>query len=364
MPAFTYHGQTITIEFFGGSHEKEVGLVCHGLPRGLKTDFDEMRLLLSLRHPGQAHTTERHESDEPRLEGIVNGLTSGEDLVITISNQDVKSTDYATNLLRPAHADYPMLQKYGTLLPGSGPFSARMTAPFTALGGMFLSLLRENGIEIMTRIVQIGPVQDKDLDFENLVEMKSLQSEPVPVLSKKSKTAMLSYVDEMREQGDSIGGKIECIVTGLPCGLGGPGFEGLDGALSYAMFGIPAVRGIEFGDGFSLCAQKGSEANDAYTLNRDGHICLKSHHQGGILGGMSIGEPVDFRVAFKPTPTVSVEQDTVDVKELKEVKHSFTGRHDPCVVLRAAPIVRAATAITILDFMLGEKRFELGTTSK
>ncbi|MCL2095813.1 MAG: chorismate synthase [Oscillospiraceae bacterium] len=323
------YGENIKIAVFGQSHSSAIGVCVDGFPPGFKIDFGELYKFLRRRMPGQGkHTTARREEDIPEfLSGIVNGVTCGAAITAIIKNTDVKSSDYDNlrDIPRPSHADYTSYIKYGEFrdIRGGGQFSGRLTAPLCVAGGLFLQLLKQKNINISADIIQIG-------DYNNNI---------------------LDAVEEARLDGDSIGGVIECVITGVPAGIGEPMFCGVENKIASVIFAIPAVKGIEFGNGFASAKLKGSENNDAFII-QNGEIKTRTNNHGGILGGITSGMPVIFRTAFKPTPSIAKEQDSVSLSKLEEVKLKIAGRHDPCIVMRAAPCVEAAAAIALADLML------------
>ena len=331
-------------------------MIIEGLPAGIRLDLPALQAFLKRRAPGQnAWSTPRREADEPVFEEGLSedGLTTGAPLKAVIYNTDTRSADYAgfKSVPRPGHADYPAFVKTGQIAPGGGKWSGRMTAPFCIAGGIARQLLAREGITVCARIQSIGTVTD-ETPFTESVEDKSFPiSSPDPLAAKRFQDAVAAA----KAAGDSLGGVIECRVTGLPAGLGEHPFGGLENRLAAAVFGIPAIKGLEFGDGFALTRLTGSEANDAYRFE-DGRVITKTNHCGGILGGMSDGMPLLFRVAVTPTPTISREQESVDLITKENVTLSGRGRHDPCIVPRAVPVVEAAAACALYDALLSERR--------
>lgn len=334
------YGENLKLSIFGQSHGPSISMTLDGIPAGKSINFEKLQAFLNRRAPGQSPlTTSRKEADSPEfLSGIENGSTSGAPITAVIHNTDVKSADYDQfrDVPRPGHADYTALAKYGENadIHGGGQFSGRMTAPMCIAGGMCKQWLEEMGIEISAQIRQIGAVSSDSF----LVQ---------PEVAKK----MEEEIRNAKENGDSVGGSIRCQVTGLPVGIGGPLFEGLEGKLSSILFAIPAVKAVEFGEGTNFAMLHGSEANDAFIID-NGAICTATNHCGGILGGISNGMPLDFTVTFKPTPSISLPQDSVSLSERKPVKLQIHGRHDPCIVPRALPVVEAAASIAIFDLLL------------
>jgi chorismate synthase len=353
-------GNNLKISIFGQSHSPAIGVCINGLPAGYKIDLKDLYHFLKLRSPGQnAYSTARKETDDPEfLSGLLNNVTCGAPLTAVIRNNDVCSGDY--DLLkdnpRPSHADYSAHVKYGIArdFRGGGEFSGRLTAPLCIAGGICLQLLRKEGINISAHIVQIGKVSAKPFDPVNInsAEIQSLQKAVFPVLDEETGERMRAAIDEAKNNGDSIGGIIECCAIGVPSGVGEPIFDGIENRLAAILFGIPAVKGVEFGNGFAAAALYGSENNDAFYM-RGNSVQTRTNRHGGILGGITTGMPLLFRVAFKPTPSIAKEQDSVSLSSHKNIKLSIKGRHDPCIVPRAVPCVEAAAAIALYDLMLG-----------
>ncbi|MBQ6676729.1 MAG: chorismate synthase [Clostridia bacterium] len=329
-------GQTLRVTVWGESHAPSVGVDIDGFPAGYHIDPDAVAEFMSRRAPGRdAFSTSRREDDIPEfLSGVENGVTTGEVIKAEIKNRDVRSSDYdnVRNVPRPGHADYAARVKYGDgyNMAGGGPFSGRMTAPLCVAGALAIGLLSKNGITVHAEPVEIGGVAC-DVD------------------------AMKDEIAKAKADGDSVGGIVECTADGLPAGVGGPLFDGMESLISQAVFAIPAVKGIEFGAGFAAARMRGSENNDPFAVENGRVITTKNDH-GGILGGITSGAPLVFRAAFKPTPSIAKEQDSVDLATLENVKLTVKGRHDPCVVLRAVPAVESACAIAILDALLSEGR--------
>ena len=352
-------GERLRVSLFGQSHAAAVGVSVEGLPAGERVDEEELRRFLDRRAPGRSElTTPRKEADQPRiLCGLTDGVTCGAPLTAVIENTNVRSRDYAAlrDLPRPGHADYPAQVKYGGHqdVAGGGAFSGRMTAPLCVAGGVCLQILRRRGVEIAAHIAEIGDIEDEPFDPMGVdpALLETLRTRPLPVLDEERGEAMRQAVLAAAREGDSLGGVVECMVTGLPVGLGGPLFGGLDGAIASVVFAIPAVKGVEFGAGFDAARLRGSENNDPYTV-RDGRVVTETNRAGGVLGGMSTGMPLVFRAAFKPTPSIALPQKTVSLSRGEEAEVRVQGRHDPCIVPRAVPVVEAAAAIAVLDAIL------------
>lgn len=349
-------GNALKITIFGQSHAPAIGVCMEGFPAGFTPDFDELNAFLARRAPGQgAYTTARREPDRPEfLAGLVRGHTCGAPVTAIIRNTDTRSGDYAafTEVPRPSHADYPAQVKWQGAQDsaGGGHFSGRLTAPLCIAGGLCLQYLHARGIEITAHIERIGAAQDRRF---TPTQPETLAKAKLPVLDPDSAEAMLAQIAAAKAEGDSVGGCIECAVTGLPAGLGSPMFGGMENRLAQILFGIPAVKGVEFGSGFACAGMRGSEHNDPYFM-QDGAVRTRTNHAGGILGGLTTAMPVIFRVAVKPTPSIARPQESVSLQRGEDAVLEIHGRHDPCIVPRAVPCVEAAAAIAILDALLEE----------
>ncbi len=321
-------GDNIKISIWGQSHSDAIGVTIDGLPAGIKIDMEKLNEFLKRRAPGQnKYSTPRKESDLPEfLSGLIDNTTCGAPLCAIIKNTNTKSSDYKniTDIPRPAHADYTAHIKYKGFndVRGGGHFSGRLTAPLCIAGGICLQILESMGIKISARIKSIGGEEDTQKAYE--------------------------LIDKARENLDSVGGIIECVAENVPVGLGDPMFDGMENRISRIVFGIPAIKGIEFGNGFLCASLNGSENNDAFYID-NGKIKTKTNNHGGILGGITSGMPIVFRVAVKPTPSIAKEQDSVSISKNENTKLTIHGRHDPCIVPRAVPCIEAACAIAILD---------------
>ncbi len=335
-------GDNYIVIIFGESHAHEIGVQIDGLPKGKKLDVDELQSFLERRAPGRSElSTSRFEDDVPEfLRGLRDGAFTGDTLLAVIKNKNARSLDYKDfeHIPRPGHADFPAMVRAGSNIvpPGGGAYSGRMTAVLCVAGGIALQLLREQGIEIHAKAESIGGASDDE--------------------------SMREAILKAGEAGDSVGGIIKCTATGLPIGLGEPMFQGLENKIAQAVFAIPAVKGIEFGVGFAVADMKGSENNDEFFLAEGGSrpedVYTKTNNAGGILGGMSSGMPLEFRVAIKPTPSIAKTQRSVNMKNFKEENLNIKGRHDPCIVPRAIPCVEAAAAIAIYDLLLWREKRE------
>ena len=352
------YGKRIKLDIYGGSHDEKIGMTLDGIPVGETIDFDELRAFMARRAPGNdPYSTKRKEPDEPVfLSGLDGNVTTGGVIEAVIYNKNQRSGDYSslTDTPRPSHADYAAIMKYGREvdLRGGGHFSGRLTAPMCIAGGICLQILARKGIHIGAHIYSVGNVQDKPFDPVNVSkrDLDILHCWKFPVLEGASGEKMKRLIETARRECDSVGGVIECAVVGLPAGLGEHMFDSVESAVANIVFGIPAVKGIEFGAGFSASELRGSENNDPfYTAGK--HIFTKTNNAGGVLGGMTNGMPLIFRAAFKPTPSIAKEQDTVSLSKMENVKITVGGRHDPCVVPRAVPVIEAAAALAVMDLM-------------
>lgn len=345
-------GNNIQITLFGESHGSSIGVVLDGLPSGLTVSEDSIRQALLRRRPAGEISTARREQDAFTIEsGVFNGKTTGTPLCIRIENSDVRSADYS-RVARPGHADITGHIRYGGYedYRGGGHFSGRITAPLVAAGALFSDALQSKDIVIGTHIQRIADVTDDA--FTDKAQAEKLSEMSFPVLSEIAVQQMQEKIISAKQDGDSVGGILETKVFGVAAGIGEPWFDSVESMLSHALFSIPAVKGVEFGDGFKLASLTGSTANDPLQMNQ-GKIELLSEHNGGILGGITAGGPITYRVAVKPTPTISKIQKTVDLATGQTIEHSFTGRHDPCIVHRAAAVVNAVSALVFFDFLTG-----------
>lgn len=350
-------GQNFKVSVFGQSHAPGIGVVVDGLPAGFAPDMERLRAFMRRRQPGQNLLgTQRREADLiDVLSGLVEGKLCGAPLCLYIKNTDKRSTDYQglKDKPRPGHADYPAFVKYDGYadIAGGGHFSGRLTAPLCMAGGLVLQLLEEQGIRIAAHIQSIGSVEDQAFD-PLAPQFDALSKGYLRVLDEIAGEKMEKLIDDTRLSLDSVGGVIQCAVTGLPVGLGQPMFDGVENVLSKAIFGIPAIRGIEFGAGFAAARMRGSEHNDPYTYDDEGRVVTTSNRHGGVLGGLTTGMPLLFRVAVKPTSSIFLPQQTVDLKTGENTELVLKGRHDPCIVPRAVPVVEAVAALAVYDLYL------------
>ena len=352
-------GKNITVSIFGQSHSAGIGCVIEGIPAGKRIDLDELQAFLTRRAPGgMPWSTPRKEADLPEfLGGIVDGVTCGAPLAAVIRNTNTKSADYdeLRRVPRPGHADYVANLKFHGAqdVAGGGHFSGRLTAPLCIAGGIALQLLREQGVEVGAHIANIAGISDDAFALHGLSaeDIHRAGSKAFPVNNDGSGERMISAIAQAREEGDSVGGIVECAAVGMPAGVGEPMFDGVENAIARVLFGIPAVKGIKSDRGFETSQLRGSQNNDAMRV-KNGVVAFESNNAGGANGGITTGEPVVVRCAFKPTPSISKPQHSIDMQALCNEELSVHGRHDPCVVVRAVPVVEAAVALALYDLLL------------
>ena len=350
------YGDNLKLSIFGQSHGAAIGMTLDGIPAGLPVDLDALQHFLNRRAPGQHdYATPRKEEDSPEfLAGIVDGYTCGAPIAAIIHNHNTISKDYSNlkDCPRPGHADFTAQVKFGGYqdVAGGGHFSGRLTAPLCIAGGLCKQWLEKIGIQIGAHICAIAGIQDQPYSWSesNVAPDFSTIQKDFPVLSKTAGEQMHNAILNAKEAGDSVGGIIECAINGLPAGIGEPMFGGMESKIAQIVYGIPAVKGLEFGSGFAGSAALGSENNDSYLI-QDGSVSTETNHAGGILGGITTGMPLIFRAAIKPTPSIRKPQKSVSLSTLQEVTLEIKGRHDPCIVPRAVPVVEAAAAIAIYD---------------
>lgn len=349
------YGENLKLSIFGQSHSEAVGMTLDGIPAGERIDMDALQSFMNRRAPGNSVlSTERKETDCPEfLSGIQDDTTCGAPITAILRNADARPGDYESlkNVPRPGHADYVAEVKYNGYqdYAGGGHFSGRLTAPLCIAGGICRQLLEREGIAVYTRILSIGGISDKGAFSE------AVSAKPFPAADDGQGQRMQEEILKAKADGDSVGGVVQCVITGLPVGLGDPVFGGMENRISQAVFGIPAVKGIEFGSGFAGAGKRGSENNDAYVVE-EGSVKTQTNHAGGILGGITNGAPIDFRVCFKPTPSIAKPQKSVNLSNGEPVELVIKGRHDPCIVPRALPCVEAAAAIAVYDALLGRRK--------
>lgn len=352
-------GKNLEISIFGESHGEAVGATINGLPSGYTIDMDMINQYLYRRSTGRDLTmSQRKEKDEVKiLSGVYDGKTTGTPLTMVIYNTDQHSKDYKDMelLARPSHADYTGYVRYKGYndIRGGGHFSGRLTTPMVMAGAVCISILKSMNIEIVGNILSIDDVVGESIfDKATSVDFDALKQKSFPAIA--SEDNMKDRINQARLACDSVGGYIECVVKGMPVGVGSPIFDGVENVLSKAIFGIPAVKGIEFGEPSRLC---GSMYND--NIYMDGGVAkTKTNHDGGINGGITNGMPILFKVKMKPTPSIFREQDSIDYKNMRDSKINIKGRHDPCVVVRAVPVVECVTAMAILDLVMESKIYE------
>lgn len=355
------YGNNIKLYIEGGSHDERICMLLKGFPKDIKIDEEFLYSFMARRAPGRNDwSTKRQEADRPVfLSGIKNSITTGEDINAVIFNSNQHSSDYSSigRIPRPSHADYPAIIKYGKEvdLRGGGHFSGRLTALICVAGALALTYLKGKGIDIFAHIYSIENTYDTPFSLTDVsAKDKNSISADFPVISKDKGEEMKDIIRSAKEGLDSVGGIIECAVTGLPVGLGEHMFAGAEGRISSMIFSVPGVKGIEFGNGFGCTRLKGSENNDPYCYDNE-TVKTLTNNQGGISGGITNGMPIILRAALKPTPSIGLVQKTVDLEEKKNIEFSIKGRHDPCIVPRAVPVIEAATALAILDMMLDKE---------
>ena len=346
-------GKLFTITCFGESHGRCVGIIIDGCPAGLPITEKDIQVEVDKRRPGiSAAATGRVEEDKVEiLSGVFNGFTTGAPICLLVWNRDVDSSDYEKNrfLPRPGHADYTAFVKYGGFndFRGGGRFSGRITAAFVMAGAVARKLLGLIGVEVLAHTTEIGGIKAVSKEFAEI--KANVEKNPLRCADPDAADKMVSLIEKLKLEGDSVGGIVEGIALNVPAGLGEPVFDTLEGELAKAMFAIPAIKGVEFGSGFSAAGKKGSENNDAFAL-RDGKIITTSNNAGGILGGISNGMPVVLKAAVKPTASISLSQPTVDLQKMENSSLTVGGRHDVCIVPRAVVVVEAMMAVILCDF--------------
>ena len=352
-------GKNIEISIFGESHGNGIGVVINGLPAGEKIDMDKLLAQMARRAPGNDKAaTPRKESDLPEiLSGMLNDTTTGAPLCAVVRNTNTRSQDYG-NLMtspRPSHADYTGHIRYGGFndVRGGGHFSGRLTAPLVFAGAVARQILENRGIKIAAHIASFGTVEDKLFNPVDISDklLERLSTEKFCLIDESAEVPMRELIEDCRMSQDSIGGVVECAIKGVPVGIGSPMFDGVENVIASMIFGVPAVKGIEFGSGFEGSKHKGSENNDPFVYDGD-TIKTETNNHGGILGGITSGMPIIFRAAIKPTASISQKQNTVNLETHENTELEIKGRHDPCIVVRAVPVIENATAIAILDLMM------------
>ena len=349
-------GNRFRVLIYGQSHAPSIGVVIEGLPAGFAPDWDAVRAFMARRVPGgNAMSTARKEADLPEILSGLNerGETCGAPLAMRIVNGDARSQDYAKlrDVPRPGHADYPAYVKFGGAndIRGGGQFSGRLTAPLCFAGALAMQLLAREGVRVRAHIAQIENVCDAPIDLAH-PDLDAIQSGELAVVDSAAGERMREAILAAKSDCDSVGGVIECFATGLPAGLGDPMFDGVENRLARAVWGVPAVRGVEFGAGFAAASIRGSAHNDAYRA-QDGRIVTETNRHGGVLGGITTGMPIVMRAAIKPTPSIAQEQESVSLSRNENETLAVRGRHDPCIVPRAVPCIEAAVAVVLYDLL-------------
>ena len=356
------YGNLFKITIFGESHSNAIGVVLDGLPSGIEIDFDKVNEEMARRAPGKNKlSTPRAEGDIPQIQsGIFSGKTTGTPVCAVISNTNTRSQDYQPEILRPSHADYSGKMRYHGFndYRGGGHFSGRLTAPLVFAGAVAKQVLKKEQIEVFTHIKNIGSVCDAELDYTmpDVDLLRKIKTETLPLLDPSKTQAMENEILAAKSEADSVGGSVEAVVLGLKPGIGSPFFESVESRIAQILFSVPAVKAVEFGIGTSFSAMYGSEANDPFQI-LNGEIRTKTNHNGGINGGITNGMPVVVTATIKPTPSIGKPQNTVNIDEMKETVYRTHGRHDPCIVQRAVPVIEAALSVAVLDMLLEEKSY-------
>lgn len=350
-------GKNLRVSIFGESHGNGIGVVVNGFPAGETVDMNRLHYFMSRRAPGSSRlTTQRKEADEPEfLSGIRDGVLTGSPFAAVIRNTNQRSRDYKgfEETPRPSHADYTAAVKWNGAadMRGGGHFSGRLTAPLCAAGGIAIQILARRGIRIAAHLANIGGVSDEHFPvFPNEELFDELNAMMFPLIDAQKASRMQALIQQAGDAGDSVGGEIECAAIGLPAGLGDPMFEGVESLLSAVLFGIPGVKGVSFGSGFECISMRGSAHNDPFVIV-DGKVRTETNNSGGIQGGITNGMPLIVHVAMKPTASIALQQRTVSLSRMEETEISIHGRHDPCIAIRAVPVVEAVTALVLLDLM-------------
>ena len=347
-------GQSVAVTLFGESHGPMIGAVLDGLAPGIPVDEDFIQKKLTLRRGGAALSTARREPDPFQIvSGVYRGRTTGTPICVVIPNGDTKSADYAPMqaLMRPSHADYTAFCKYHSFQDprGGGHFSGRITAGLVAVGAIAESALREAGILMGTHLSACAGIRDRDFaDYPR--DLAALADKPFPVLDDAAGDRMQQEILRAKEDMDSVGGVLETAVIGFPAGVGEPWFDTVEGVLAHILFSVPAVKGVEFGGGFALADMRGSRANDPMRV-QGGRVVTQTNFSGGVAGGITNGMPLIFRCAVKPTPSIALPQDTVDIEKMENAELAIRGRHDPCIAHRARAVIDAAAAIALCDLL-------------
>ena len=358
-------GDALRLSIFGQSHSEAIGFSLDGLPAGIPVDLDELQAFMDRRAPGRDPvSTARRETDRPRfIAGLHEGRTCGAPLAAIIENADTRSQDYSglERVPRPGHADWPAHVKYRGYndVAGGGHFSGRLTAPLCAAGGVAIQALATQGITVVAHLARVADVEDEPLDplAFRPEQAGAVRRNPLPCISVEAAEDMRARIMEAREARDSVGGVVECAAYDIPAGIGDPMFDGMENRIAKIAFGIPAVKGVEFGAGFGVAGMRGSEDNDPYRMDSEGRVHVTSNNAGGILGGITTGAPLVWRAAIKPTPSIGRAQESVDLVAGEDAELTVRGRHDPCIAPRAVPVAEAACALAVLDALLVDGAF-------
>jgi len=358
-------GNKLKVAIFGESHGTAIGITIDGLPPGYEIDMENVAKEMKRRAPGQsALTTPRKEKDQPEiLSGYFNDKTTGSSLTAIIRNSDTRSKDYSQmkKLMRPGQADYPGYVRYEGFndYRGSGHFSGRITAPLVFAGAIAKQLLEKQGITIGAHIKSVATIQDDSFLGRTVTPelLKKFADKELPLLNEALEPEMRNLIRDAKAKGDSVGGTAEVCVLGIPAGVGNPFFDSVESVLAHILFSVPAVKGLEFGTGFGIAEMLGSQANDSYYYDGDA-IKTRTNHNGGVIGGITDGMPILFKVAIKPPASITVKQQTIDIEGKTNAELVVEGRHDPIIVPRAIPVLEAVTAIAILDLLLDSKLYK------
>ncbi len=356
------YGKLFRISLFGESHSEAIGVVIDGMPSGIELDMNEIMFEMGRRAPGKdAFSTPRTESDVPQiLSGVFNGITTGTPICAVIKNTNTRSSDYHPEIIRPSHADYSGKLRYNGFndYRGGGHFSGRLTAPIVFAGALAKQIIKKENIQIFSHIRNIGKVYDNEVDYVNpdVETLKNLKEKKLAFINNDKIKDAEEEILNAKGNADSIGGSIETVITGIRGGIGSPFFESVESRLASMLFSVPAVKALEFGIGKEFSEMLGSEANDSFVVE-DGKISTKTNNNGGINGGITNGMPVVFSTTIKPTPSIGKEQETVNIETNENITARISGRHDPCIVQRAVPVIEAATAIVLLDLILEAKTY-------
>ena len=348
-------GTALRLTIFGASHDAFVGCILDGLPAGYPVREEIIEQDLNLRRPAPGIGTARTEADIPAISGLKNGMTTGAPVVITFANENFNDAEYEElkNIPRPGHADYPAYCKFGPNydLRGGGQFSGRMTTPLVAAGAVLRDFLFTMGITVGSYVKRVGNVVDTG-EYRPQDIIRLSRTNPLRAMTGELELQMKAEILAAKSEGDSVGGEVRCVAAGLPPGLGEPFFDTLDGEIAKAVFAVPGVKGISFGAGFEAASMRGSDNNDAYHFGNGGYVCKESNHSGGVLGGMADGSPLEFSVAFKPTPSIARPQNSVNLMTQSDAELHIHGRHDPCIAVRGAIVIEAVTIVTLADLVL------------